>query len=99
MIALEQLEETGLRSSRALYTAEGHRGDPMLHVGKIQHEILHPERRTFADRGRLRRLQVWVTELRLGAPPTCEGAQHAPKAETAAARERQAAAAHDRMRV
>src|SRR5260221_9221615 len=99
VIALEELEKTCLRSGRALYAAEGHRGNAMVHVGEIQHEILHPERRAFADRGRLGWLQMRVAKRGLRAPLARERAEHAQNAENAAAQELQAAAHHDEIRV
>ena len=65
VIAVEDLEEAGLRPRRALHAAAGQRGDAMIEVGEVEHEILHPERRALADGRGLRRLQVRGAERRL----------------------------------
>src|SRR5205823_970040 len=72
VVALEQLEEAGLRAGGALHSTAWQRGDPMIEVGQVEDEVLHPERRTLADRRRLRRLQMRVAQSRLGAPLASE---------------------------
>ena len=68
VVAVEELEEARLRAGRALHAAEGQRGDAMIEIGEVEHEVLHPERRALADGRRLRRLQMRGAERRLGAP-------------------------------
>ena len=77
MIALEDLEEAGLGTGRPLHAAARQRRDAVIEVGEVEHEILHPERRALADRRRLGRLQMRVTQRRLGTPLAREGGQRA----------------------
>ena len=50
VIAVEELEEGGLRAGRALAAAEGQRRDQMAEVREVEDEVLHPERRALARR-------------------------------------------------
>src|SRR5450759_4168 len=73
VISLEQLEEAGLCSRRSLHAAEWKRPPPVVDVCDVENEVLHPERRSFADRSELRRLQMRVAQGRLVAPLFGEG--------------------------
>ena len=75
MIAVEQGEERRLRAGRSFDAAEPQRGDAMLDLLQVDHQILRPERRALADGGELGRLKVRVAERRQILPFLGERAQ------------------------
>ena len=64
MIAVEEIEEAGLRARRAFDPPKPHRRDPVQQLLGIQHEFLHPERDALADGRELRRLKMGVSKAR-----------------------------------
>jgi hypothetical protein len=64
VVAVEELEERGLRARRALDAAETQRGFGVLELLERLHEVLDPQRRALADRRRLRGLVVRESERR-----------------------------------
>ena len=87
MIARKQFEEAGLRAGCALHAPERKRGDPVIEVGKVEHEVLHPQGSPLAHRGGLRGLKVRVPERGLGTPLTREGRHHTQHTEHAPAQQ------------
>ena len=64
MIAVEQLQEAGLRAGRAFHAAGLERRDAVLDFRQIERQIVGPQARPPADGRRLRRLQVREAERR-----------------------------------
>ncbi len=92
MIAAEELEKAGLRAGGSLDAPQRERGQPVVEVGHVEHEVLHPERRALAHRGELRRLEVGVAEGGLVAPSTRELAERAERVHELRAQQLEAAA-------
>ena len=68
VVAVEEREERRLRAGRPFHAAELERGDAMLDLLQIDHQVLRPERRALADGRELRRLEVRVAERRQVLP-------------------------------
>ena len=64
MIAVEEFQEAGLRAGRALHAAGLERGEPVLDLRQIEHQVVGPQARPPADGRRLGRLQVREAERR-----------------------------------
>ena len=95
MIALEQLEKARLGSGRSLHAAKRQSPEPIVDVFDVEHQILHPERCSLADRRELRGLEVRVAEGRLIAPLLGEGCEGANDVEDPAAQDRRVRAASE----
>ena len=68
MIALKQSQKTRLCAGRAFRAAERKFVAATFEFVQIEHEIVAPQRRAFADGRQLRGLEVRVTERRLVLP-------------------------------
>ena len=68
VIAVENLEEAGLRARRPLHAAAWQGRNAVVEVREVEHEVLHPQRSALADSCRLRRLEVGVAERRFCSP-------------------------------
>ena len=76
VVAVEELEEAGLRAGRPLDPQELQLGEPLLDLAQVEDQLVAPERRALADRHELRRLEVGVAQagqrlVPLGEP--CQG--------------------------
>jgi hypothetical protein len=91
VVAVEEREERRLRAGGALHAAEGQRGDAMLEIGEVEHEVLHPQRGALADGGELRRLQVRVAEAGQRPPRAREGRQRTQRIDALVAQQLEAA--------
>ena len=60
MVAIKQLQETGLGAGGALDAAQRQLGNLVVDGFQIHVQLVHPERGTFADGGQLRGLAVGV---------------------------------------
>src|SRR6185436_18211678 len=79
--------EAGLGSGRSFYTAKGKRATPIVEIGDVEHQVLHPQRRPLADGRELCRLQMCVSERWLVAPGLGERREGAQNIEHLAAKE------------
>ena len=64
VIAVEELQEAGLRAGRAFDAARLERGDAVLDFGQVERQVVRPQARPPADGRRLGRLQVREAERR-----------------------------------
>ena len=62
VVAVEELEEAGLRAGRPLDPQELQLGEPMLDLAQVEDQLVAPERRALADRHELGRLEVGVAQ-------------------------------------
>ena len=62
LVALKKLEKTCTRAGGSSATEQLHVTEDKIEMLKIEHEILHPERRSLAHRGRLSRLKMRICQ-------------------------------------
>ena len=65
-VAVKQFHKAGLCAGGALGAEQFQRVEPVFQLFDVHDELVHPQGRTLADRGQLRRLQVGVREARHG---------------------------------
>jgi hypothetical protein len=99
VVAIEQIEKARLRASRSFHATEGKRPHPILEIPEIENKILHPQGRALADRGRLRRLKMRVSQGWLVTPFFGERGEGSEDIADASAQETERASHQDQIGV